>query len=157
MRLLGGCELDTNVTELGVGEFLCSSNLGLGRAETLSTRAVGGSSNFTTHWTIAGLSLAAALKLQWQVWFPLCLGITSGRGEVLRSWAALHKPVAKRNRLRLPNIAARMLSGTPRKSCIYDYRLSHTELSRRIFSSITMFVCQAGVHWSIGTQKQHTL
>ena len=110
VRLLGGCELDTNVTVLGVGRLLCSSNLGLGRAETLSARAVGGSANLTTHWTIAGGFLAAALKLQWQVWFPLCLGITSGRGGVLRSWAALHNPVASRKILRAPNIAARMKS-----------------------------------------------
>jgi len=77
--------LDTSETELEAGRFLCSSNLGLGRAGTLSTRAVGGSSNFTTHWTIVGLFLAAALKLHVQVWLPLCLGITSGRGLVLRS------------------------------------------------------------------------
>ena len=85
VRLLGGCELDTSETELEAGRFLCPSNLGLGRAGTFSTRAVGGSSNFTTHWTIEGLFLAAALKLHAQVWVPLCLGTTSGRRLLLRS------------------------------------------------------------------------
>ena len=55
--------------------------------------------------------------------------------------------------LRLPKIAARMLNGTPKKVSMHcDCRLSHTELSRRTFSSVTMFLCQAGVPQSVGIQ-----
>ena len=44
----------------------------------------------------------------------------------------MHKPVANRKILRLAKIAARMLSGTPKKvSMHYDCRLSHTELFQK--------------------------
>ena len=81
MRFLGGCELDTSETELEAGRFLCLElELELSRLG----RWVG-SSNFTTHWTIEGLFLAAALEPHVQVWVPLCLGTMSGRGLLLRS------------------------------------------------------------------------
>ena len=119
MRLLGGCELDARGSVSGVERLHCSSNLGLSRAGILSARAVWGSSNFTTHWTMAAGLLAKTLKPQRQVWFPLCLGMISGRAGVLRSRAALHNPVASRKMDKAPKIAARMYNGTPRKSCIY--------------------------------------
>ena len=113
----GAFELD--VRELSrVGGSLCLSNLGVRRLAFLLAGAVWFSSNLITQGMprAAGL-LVSPLRAQWQAWNPV-LGMTSGRTEVLRSKAALHRPVASRKMHKPPKIAARMSNGTPRKSCI---------------------------------------